>query len=102
MDWLWSNLLGGIKLVVHPDDVDAALELLNQPIPEAILLDDGTVYEQPRCPNCQSLDINFEELYAPVAYGSLMIFPLPLHRAGWTCRRCNHSWNDGSAGASRD
>jgi hypothetical protein len=28
MDWLWSNLLGGFKLMVRPEDLDAAAQLL--------------------------------------------------------------------------
>ncbi len=30
MDWLWSNLLGGFKLMVRPEDVGAAAHLLDQ------------------------------------------------------------------------
>ena len=30
MDWLWSNLLGGFKLMVRPEDLDAATQLLDQ------------------------------------------------------------------------
>ena len=31
MDWLWSNLLGGFKLMVRPEDLDAATQLLDHP-----------------------------------------------------------------------
>ena len=34
MDWFISNLLGGIKLKVRPEDVAAANEILDQPPPE--------------------------------------------------------------------
>jgi len=34
MDWFISNLLGGVKLVVRPEDEAAAREVLGQPIPE--------------------------------------------------------------------
>lgn len=34
MDWFMSNFFGGIKLRVKPEDVDAAEEILDQPIPE--------------------------------------------------------------------
>jgi len=30
MDWLWSNLLGGFKLMVRPEDLDTATQLLDQ------------------------------------------------------------------------
>ena len=33
MDWFISNLVGGIKLCVRPEDAEAALEMLEQPIP---------------------------------------------------------------------
>ena len=34
LDWFISNLIGGIKLRVRPEDLEAAEEILNQPIPE--------------------------------------------------------------------
>ncbi|HZT35409.1 MAG TPA: DUF2007 domain-containing protein [Nitrososphaera sp.] len=34
MDWFISNFLGGVKLRVKPEDVDAAEEVLDQAIPE--------------------------------------------------------------------
>src|SRR3981189_2206466 len=36
MDWFYSNLIGGIKLKVRPQDVDAANQIFSQPIPEGI------------------------------------------------------------------
>jgi Putative prokaryotic signal transducing protein len=93
MDWLWSNLLGGVKILVDPEDFARASEILNEPIPSDLEFDAAGVYRQPRCPKCQSLDINFEEL-DPVAYASLFIFPLPLQRDGWICHACNHAWQD--------
>jgi len=95
MDWLWSNLLGGVKLLVRPGDVEAAKQILSEPIPEEIDFEGTAEYQQPRCPRCQSLDINFEELYKPVAYGSLFLsLPIPLQRTGWICQTCRHTWDD--------
>ena len=34
MDWLWSNAIGGIKLIVRQKDAEDANALLNQPPPE--------------------------------------------------------------------
>jgi hypothetical protein len=62
MDWFISNLLGGIKLKVHPEDAEAATEILNQPIPEMLDVEGVGSVEQPRCPQCQSLDVSYEEL----------------------------------------
>ena len=95
MDWFWSNLLGGVKLLVRPEDVEAATRILGEPIPEEIDFEGTAEYRQPRCPNCQSLDINFEELYKPIAYGSLFVnFPIPLRRRGWICQTCRHTWEE--------
>jgi hypothetical protein len=92
MDWLWSNLLGGVKLLVNPEHAEAAIRTLAEPIPEEIDFEGEVEYRQPRCPNCQSLDINFEELYKPIAYGSLFVkFPIPWRREGWICQTCRHT-----------
>lgn len=95
MDWFISNLLGGIKLQVKPEDAEAANEILNQPIPEAFEVEGLGGYEQPHCPNCNSLDISFEELNKPIAYGSAWVgVPLPVHRKAWRCHSCHHEWRN--------
>ena len=95
LNWWWSNLLGGVKLRVDADEADAAQEILRQPIPESIDIEGVGEYQQPHCPRCQSLDVNFEELYKPIAYVSLYLrFPLPVHRKGWICQSCRHTWQE--------
>lgn len=83
MHWMWSNLLGGIRLQVRPEDVEDADTLLSQPVLETIELGEGERYLQPRCPRCQSLDISL----AP-----LLIVP----RGYWLCYNCGEEW-DGPA-----
>jgi hypothetical protein len=96
VDWLWSNLMGGVKLLVDAENAGAANEILSQPIPENFDIEGAEDYQQPRCPRCQSLDVSFEELYKPLAYGSLYLgFPLPVHRKGWICHSCRHTWQPG-------
>jgi hypothetical protein len=98
MDWFWSNLLGGIKLKVQPEDVDAANEILNQPIPETLEIEGIGEYEQPRCPQCQSLDVSYRELNKFVSYGSAYVgVPIPVHNKAWTCHACHNEWEDASA-----
>lgn len=100
MDWFISNLLGGIKLLVAPEDVSAAREMLSQPIPEDFDVEGVGNYQQPQCPKCDSLEVSFEELYKPIAFGSLFVnFPLPVHRKGWICHGCDYAsledtWGD--------
>jgi hypothetical protein len=95
VDWLWSNLLGGVKLLVGAENVETANEILNQPIPENFDIGGFEDYQQPRCPRCESLDVSFEELYKPIAYGSLFVgLPLPVHRKGWICQSCRYTWQE--------
>ena len=95
LDWFISNLLGGVKLNVKPEDAASAIEILDQPIPEGFEAEGTGSYQQPRCPVCQSLDVTFEELNKPVAYTSAYIgLPLPLHYGAWRCHACKHEWKD--------
>jgi len=95
LDWLWSNAVGGIKLQVKAEDAAEATEILNQPIPETFEFGGAGDYLQPECPKCKSLDVTFQEIYKPVAYGSLWVgIPLPVHRKAWKCRACGNEWDD--------
>jgi hypothetical protein len=100
LDWFISNLIGGIKLKVHAADVENARKILDEPILEGLYVQGVGLYEQPRCPNCQSLDVNFQELDRPIAYMSAFLrVPLPLQRPGWRCHACHAEWeDDGSEG----
>jgi hypothetical protein len=77
MDWFISNLLGGVKLLVKPEDAEAAVEILNQPIPEDFDVEGVGNYQSPECPKCGSLDVSFQELNKPVAYTSLDRYTAP-------------------------
>jgi hypothetical protein len=100
LDWFISNFIGGIKLRVHARDVENARQLLDEPILEGLYVQGVGLYEQPRCPKCQSLDVNFRELDRPIAYMSAFLhMPMPVHREGWRCHSCDAEWeDDGGAG----
>ena len=95
MDWFYSNVVGGIKLRVKPQDAESALEILAQPIPAGFNVEDVGIYEQPKCPKCGSLDVAFEELNKAWAYTTMALrVPLPIHNEGWRCHACGHEWMD--------
>ncbi len=95
LDWFISNFVGGVKLCVKPEDAQNAQKLLNEPILEGMYVQGIGLYEQPRCPKCQSLDVNFRELDRPIAYLSAFLkVPVPLQRKGWHCRDCDAEWED--------
>jgi hypothetical protein len=95
LDWFWSNLMGGIKLKVAPEDVEVANEILNQPIPEGFDVAGVGKYQQPHCPKCQSLDVTFKELNRPVSYLTVWLqVPIPVYRRAWRCHSCDAEWED--------
>jgi hypothetical protein len=100
IDWLWSNLMGGIRLQVADRDVEAAEAILSQPIPETIVMDGQDDFQQPSCPRCHSLDISFETLDAKVGATSILLlgFPLPspVTNDYWHCHACGCNWTDDS------
>jgi hypothetical protein len=90
-----DNMVGGVKLAVNREDTEAATAMLDQPTPDAFDVEGVGEYEQPRCSECQSLDVSFEPLNQSVAYTSASIgLPIPLHDRSWTCRACGHHWED--------
>jgi len=94
MDWFVSNAVGGVKLQVNAEDVDAANEVLNQPIPENFMVDEIGEYDQPHCPKCESMDTAFQELNKPVGYTTAWLgLPIALHEKSWKCISCGYTWD---------
>jgi hypothetical protein len=103
MSCWYSNLLGGVKLRVNVAEADAANEILSQPIPENFDFEGGADYHQPHCPQCQSMDVSFEELDKPIAYATLFVnLPVPVHRKGWICHACKHGWQEEKPGPNAE
>lgn len=95
LDWFISNLVGGVKLQVKLEDKDAALEILNQAIPETFDVKGVGSFEQPRCPKCSSVDITFEALNKPLSYGSAYLcVPIPFPKNTWKCESCGQHWKE--------
>jgi len=94
MDWFWSNAMGGVKVLVNREDITAAEEILAQPIPEHFDVSGIGEFEQPRCPKCGSLDINFRELQSSAYLSMALNVPIPFHRRAWHCHSCDGEWED--------
>jgi len=95
MDWFISNFIGGIKLNVRVADAENARKILDEPILEGLYVQGVGLYEQPRCPKCQSLDVNFQELDRPIAYISAFLrVPMPVQLPAWHCHDCDAEWED--------
>jgi hypothetical protein len=95
MDWFYSNLVGGIKIFVREEDAEAAIKLLDQDVPEKFELENQSLYEQPRCPNCHSFDVSLDGLDKPASYAIMFVsLPIPILRKGWNCQSCGHTWGE--------
>ena len=93
IDWFISNLLGGVKLAVLPEHEEEAREIMAQPIPEDFDVEGVGSFQQPHCLKCQSLDISYESLDKPYAYGSAWLgFPIPFGASRWRCHACGAVW----------
>lgn len=97
LNWMLSNLVGEVKLVVSSEDSSDAAEIFEQEIPAAFDVEGVGEYRQPRCPRCDSMDITFHGLNRLVAYISMWFgVPIPLAREGWKCFACGHEWTAAS------
>jgi hypothetical protein len=96
LDWQVSNFIGGIRLQVAAADVEAAKDILSQPIPNEISIPDQPGFMQPRCPRCTSTDIFWERQGRKAALASLYLFSIPLPRGSesWRCNSCDLRWMD--------
>jgi DNA-directed RNA polymerase subunit RPC12/RpoP len=98
IEWIWSNYMGGIRLQVAEADAEAAEAILSQPIPARIAVEGEPDYDQPRCPNCGSLDVSFNNFDAKVGATSMLLFGFPLlspvEKDYWRCEECGTNWLD--------
>jgi len=98
LDWFWSNMVGGVRLLVDREEAEEAVEVLSTPIPPELPMEGGGgEFHQPACPTCGSLDISHntrrEWISAALLYmTSLPIWLPPAH--SWRCWDCGAHWMD--------
>jgi len=93
MNWLYSNAIGGVKLLVPTDDVHDALALLE--IPPADTLD-----HTDSCPSCGSSAIkDLRRPFIPSFFNmaiiiltGLFMFPFGYRRDRHECLSCGTTW----------
>jgi len=101
LDWLWSNLLGGLKLVVRQSDAEDAENVLSGTANEKFDVDGVGEYEQELCPKCASKDVSCDELLKRIAGAGLLLgLPIAIHQKGWNCHNCGHIWEVAEEGKS--
>jgi len=96
IDWLYSNAIGGVKLMVGASDLDAALEILREE--RGADLDEIPETQAPPadgdfCALCGSSEVRDSRVHRTAAALSLATgLPLVAWRRRWVCESCGHSW----------
>lgn len=76
------------------NEASEARELLAAAISETFEVEGTGAYQQPKCPNCGSLDVSFEELDRNIAHLGLLIgIPIPAVKGG-NCHDCGLTWDE--------
>jgi Putative prokaryotic signal transducing protein len=98
-DWLWSNLVGGVKVRVQEEDLEEATRILDQEPPErfAGAGQNAGDFEPPCCPRCKSpdVDVSFENVPEPTSAPDALAGAPPTDSdPEWTCQSCGNRWHE--------
>ena len=98
MDWLYSNAMGGVRLLVKPEDVDEARQILetdfSSGVDERFLVDENNETDVIYCRRFGSDQVYaFTEGESP-AFLTFMLLGLPLvfYKHGFKCKDCGAFW----------
>ena len=89
MDWLYSNVVGGVHVQISEEDFEAAKDILQEsPIAD-------TPVDFPVCPKCFSHKTALDELPRRLSFLTLLLvgFPFLFSKTRWKCSECGHTWN---------
>jgi hypothetical protein len=92
MQWLYSNAMGGVRLLVAEEDAEQAKNILQTDFSDSV--DTSCASSPEKCPKCHSEDV------APYTQGKksaflvfiLAGFPLFFYQHGLKCNQCQHFW----------
>jgi len=87
LDWLYSNAIGGVRVQISDEDIDAARDFLVNDAPQA-----APDAVDVLCPKCGSGKTAPDELPRRISFLSLLLFHVPLlfGRHRWKCAACQH------------
>lgn len=101
VNFLWSNAVGGVKILVPRDKEKDAINILQERI---ICENEEKAFEgKGDCPNCGSFEVRKYSKLRLAGILSLLFFPIilifgipllmePTH---WYCLKCGHKWREG-------
>jgi predicted nucleic-acid-binding Zn-ribbon protein len=91
---IYGNAVGGIKLHVHDEDFEKALQIINadssSELKEAY---DEDIEPLPKCPKCGSLNIYQKRSWlAGLLFLIWMMIPFTVRKNSYVCLDCKHVW----------
>ncbi len=95
--WVYTNALGGVRLMVAPQDLEAARKVLaeNDPVEASVVADDEVISDDASfCPRCHSKDVEIESAgRSPSGWLGGLMTGLFGPRRMLRCRNCGHAWS---------
>lgn len=100
MNWMWSQALGGIKLIVDEKDYEKANQILQsletsfqEQQKEAAFDDDTSIQLDPNnriCIHCGSKNTKLQTINKTWAYRTMLVlgFPIKIKEDKWHCFHC--------------
>lgn len=93
MNWLFSNAVGGVKVLVRAEDLGAAREILGEPCAPVPAEPPGAAGEA-GCPRCGEDEVETVQRGKRWAFLSWLLVSVPLVPVvrRQRCRACGHVW----------
>jgi tetratricopeptide (TPR) repeat protein len=96
-NWLYSNAVGGVKLQVREEDVDAAQLILADGPGEIDWEGEGGEEDEEddpeHCPRCDSNAIRYEKFEKKGFFLSWLLLDFFL-KGEWVCQDCGYNWKE--------
>nr|WP_242537977.1 DUF2007 domain-containing protein [Vibrio parahaemolyticus] len=88
--WLYSNAMGGVRLMVSDSDVEEAKQILSSDFSESLENGVGVDEAKDVCPNCGSTELYaFTKGKRPAFLVFILLgFPLFFYKHGYKCKQC--------------
>jgi len=99
VNWLLSNAVGGVKLMVPTWEAERAREIL-RPKPRLVEVADIEGSHGPDgeliCPHCRSFDVYYHRFNRRVAGLAWLFFGfiVPWRSDKWVCMQCGYEWKE--------
>lgn len=93
MNWLYSQALGGARVMVQAEDAEQAAELVEQLNNGDLAIADDDSDAYPACPRCGGLAFSYPQTTRRIAFASLFFLNIPLpfkRRERPVCDNCGY------------